>query len=213
MTTDGEVKTWCEENLYQEAKRLKVKILNNEDVFKLKPDVMLSVNYTRIVPPEIVKKFRVLNLHSLLPRFRGRNAVSFAIINARKDNFWQFGATLHAIDEGVDTGEIIKTKYFNIDEKDTAYTLYKKWEKNGFELIKEMLPQILDGNYQTQKHEGKSYYYDRSSIKNKEIDLSWSPDEIYDRVRAYTFPPFEGPYIKLKDKKIYLNFDHEQKEL
>ena len=149
----------------------------------------------------------MLNLHSLLPRFRGRNAVSFAIINARKDNYWKFGATLHTIDEGIDTGNIIETEYFGIDENDTAYSLYKKWEKHGFLLIKRMLPQILSGNYVAKKQTGKFYYYDRNSIKNKEIDLNWSSDEIYDRIRAYTFPPFEGPYIMIKGKKIYLNYE------
>lgn len=33
-------------------------------------------------------------------------------------------------------------------------------------------------------------------------NLNWTPDEIYDFVRAYTFPPFERLYIKLGNRKF-----------
>src|SRR3989338_498564 len=205
--SDKDHNGWWKGSLYEEAINHKIKIASQEDIEKLNPDVIFSINYTKIIKKELTEKFRIINAHSLLPRYRGRNAVSWAIINARKDNYWKFGVSLHEMDENLDTGPIIATSYFNIEDDDTAYTLYRKWEKRGFKLIKKMLPQLLSGNYKTFKQKGKSYYYDKDSIRNKEIDLSWSKDEIYDRIIAYTFPPYEMPYIKLHNRKIYLIFD------
>lgn len=212
MTPDKDNKKWWKGNLYDEAIKRKVKVISEKEIEKSKPDVLFSINYTKIIPKKIAKKYRIINAHSLLPRFRGRNAVSWAIINARKDNYWKFGVTLHEIDEGIDTGKIIATSYFDIEEDDTAKSLYRKWEKNCFNLIKKMLPDLLSGNYQLHEQKGKSYYYDRDSIKNKEINLDWDKNEIYDRIRAYTFPPFERPFIKLNNRKIYLVFRKEKKD-
>jgi len=210
VTPDKDHKGWWKGSLYDEAVNNNIKIIAPDDIVKLNPDVIFSINYTKIIQKELTEKYRIINIHSLLPRYRGRNAVSWAIINARKDNYWKFGATLHEIDEGIDTGNIIRTYYLDIEDNDTAFSLYKKWEKYAYKLIKDMLPQLLRGEYKTHKQKGKSYYYNKNSLLNKEINLNWSKDEIYDRIRAYTFPPFERPFIKLNNKKIYLIFKNDK---
>ena len=207
IASDKGHKGWWKGGLYDEAIKHKIRISTQDDIKKLNPDVIFSVNYTQIIKKELTEKFRIINTRSLLPRYRGRNAVSWAIINARKDNYWKFGVSLHEMDESLDTGPIIATSYFDIEEDDTAYTLYRKWERHCFRLIKKMIPHLLSGNYKALIQKGKSYYYDKDSIKDKEISLSWSKDEIYDRVRAYTFPPYERPYIRLRNRRIYLIFD------
>ena len=201
------IKKWWEGSLEEDAQKIDVPVCTIDDIDKLAPDVMFSINFTQILPVTITSKYRIINSHSLLPRFRGRNAVSWAIIHARKDNFWKFGVSLHEIDANIDTGKIIATELFDITEQDTAKTLYEKWEYTCFNLIKSKLLSLLKNDYTPITQEGKSYYYDKNSLVNKEIDLTWEPDEIYDRIRAYTFPPFERPFFMMHGQKIYCVYE------
>lgn len=86
---------------------------------ELRPDVILTLGYMRILAPELVRAYagRIINIHpSLLPAFPGihsaRQAFEYGVKIA--------GATVHFVDEGVDTGPVIAQAAVEVPEDATA---------------------------------------------------------------------------------------------
>ena len=90
-------------------------------------DLVVLAGYLNILSPEIIKQFekRIINIHpSLIPKycgegFYGEHVHEAVILNQEKES----GATTHFVDEGVDTGEIIKQERVDVLAGDTAKTL------------------------------------------------------------------------------------------
>src|SRR5690242_11129884 len=77
-----------------------------EEIGRLAPDVALSISYNRILrrPLLDVPRLGFVNFHAgMLPRYRGRNVINWAIINGESE----IGITAHFVDEGIDTGDIL----------------------------------------------------------------------------------------------------------
>ena len=73
-------------------------------VSELNPDLIVSVGFMRILSAQFVKRFKVINTHpALLPNFPGAHAVRDALAAGVSET----GTTVHWVDEGVDTGEVI----------------------------------------------------------------------------------------------------------
>jgi methionyl-tRNA formyltransferase len=108
-----------------------------EWVKNLAPDLLVLVFVTNFVPKAIIDLAPLggINYHpSLLPKYRGGSAIAWAIISGEKET----GVTVHYIDEGVDTGNIILQESVPIDPEDTTVTLYfNKLYPLGLKLIKE----------------------------------------------------------------------------
>jgi len=195
-------------NLENIANQLNIPIVEVDDLLKLPLDVIFSVNYDKLIKEPLLShpKIGIVNMHhSYNLRYRGRYSTSFAILNARKENYWKHGTTIHFIDDKLDRGKVIATESCEIKETDTSKILFERVEKLAFKLFKQHLPSILKGNIKTSSPEQNTKCYNNLSMKDKEVNLSWTPEEIYDFVRAYTFPPFEKPYLKINSKKIYLS--------
>jgi phosphoribosylglycinamide formyltransferase-1 len=95
-----------------------------------KVDYILLLGYLGILTKEVIERFprRIINIHpALLPAFGGEGFfglnVHRAVIAAGEK---QSGATVHYVDEGTDTGEIIIQKSIEVKEDDTAETLQKR---------------------------------------------------------------------------------------
>ena len=66
---------------------------------------------------------KIINCHAgKLPFYRGRNVLNWVLINDENE----FGITVHFIDEGIDTGDIILQKTFKIDDTDDYQTLLSR---------------------------------------------------------------------------------------
>ncbi|MDD2233937.1 MAG: methionyl-tRNA formyltransferase [Desulfitobacteriaceae bacterium] len=115
-----------------------------EWVKKLAPDLLVLVFVTNFVPKTIIDLAPLggINYHpSLLPKFRGGSAMAWAIISGEKET----GVTIHYIDEGVDTGNIILQESVPIDPEDTTVTLYfNKLYPLGVKLTKEAVRLIRE---------------------------------------------------------------------
>ena len=91
-----------------------------KEIRDLKPDLIISAYYRKIFPSELVNipDFRIINIHpSKLPNFRGPVPTAWAILNGEKT----FGITIHEIDSGIDTGDILIQEEYQIDDKETGY--------------------------------------------------------------------------------------------
>ena len=89
----------------------------------LKPDLVVSAGFMRVLSAECVSKFKIVNSHpALLPLFPGAHAVRDALAaGARKT-----GTTIHWVDAGVDTGAIIAQEEVEITPSDTEESLHER---------------------------------------------------------------------------------------
>ena len=120
---------------------------------EIKPDFIVSYNYKHLVPEEVVEAYfpKIINLHiSLLPYNRGYHP-----------NVWSFledtpkGVTIHLIDKGVDTGDILLQKEVFIDEdKETLRSSYLKLHREIQLLFKENWELIKTGQITPVTQEG-----------------------------------------------------------
>ena len=104
-------------------------------------DLVLGVHFPYIVPPEVLALPRagVLNLHpAYLPYNRGWHTPSWAILDGTP-----YGATLHLMDEGVDTGPIVHQRQLDVSPGDTADTLYARVLALELEVLREAWPRLV----------------------------------------------------------------------
>ena len=89
----------------------------------LKPNLVVSAGFMRVLSAECVSKFKIVNSHpALLPLFPGAHAVRDALAaGARKT-----GTTIHWVDAGVDTGAIIAQEQVEITPSDTEESLHER---------------------------------------------------------------------------------------
>ncbi|MBA7688384.1 Methionyl-tRNA formyltransferase [subsurface metagenome] len=109
---------------------------------KLEPDLFAPIGIG-IVRKQILQIPRVgtLNAHSgLLPKYRGMNMVEWSLFDGHS-----LGVTIHFMDEGIDTGDILLQKEFDIDTGDTIDTLRDKSSRTGKQAMIETIEKINDG--------------------------------------------------------------------
>lgn len=112
-------------------------------VSDLNPDLVVSVGFMRILSGEFVATFPTINTHpALLPNFPGAHGVRDALKAGAKVT----GSTVHWVDAGIDTGEIIRQKEVAIQPQDDEASLHARIKIVERELIVETLQSfIADG--------------------------------------------------------------------
>ncbi|MCF6330698.1 MAG: methionyl-tRNA formyltransferase [Sulfurimonas sp.] len=175
----------------------RVKDINSkEHIDKIKdinPDLIIVCGWQRLVCEEIlnIPKLGTIGFHSsLLPKYRGRAPVNWAIIMGEKET----GITMFYLTPEADDGDIIAQKSFPILLNDDCKTVYEKSALAGAELIKEFLPKIKNGTAARIHNPSGTYpAYPRRTPKDGLIDFSRSALDIYNFVRALT-KPYPGAY-------------------
>jgi methionyl-tRNA formyltransferase len=154
----------------------------------LEPDLNISMSYDQILRKPILNSAPLgfINCHAgKLPYYRGRNVVNWAIIN----NEEEIGLTIHYVDEGIDTGDIILQRTLPIDWEDTYGTMLEKIQESFPELLAKAVRLIEKGevNRQPQAHQEGTYFSKR--VPGDEwIDWRDSSLNIYNKIRAITHP-------------------------
>jgi methionyl-tRNA formyltransferase len=215
--------SWWEGSVHERALDHDLPVLTTDEedaVVGTDIDYLLSVYYPNILGPDLLETPReaALNLHQAeLPRYRGSNVFSHSIMNAREDDHWRHGTTLHVMAEDVDAGDVIDRKFVPITEDDTARTLYERVRDASIDLFEAQLPaiaarEIEDLATPQSAYDGTRYFYAKDSLDDlKEIppEKLTATDEasqlaLYDRVRALDFPPHEPAWTRVGDRKLYL---------
>ncbi len=183
-----------------------------EAIARLKPDLGLSLLFDFILRKPLLDVFPagVINLHpGYLPFNRGQYPNVWSIVDRTPA-----GVTLHHIDEGVDTGDIIAQQRVDVNPSDTGETLYRKLERTGVELFKETWPLIRSGAAprRPQTGDGTSHRTaDVGGIDRIELDRTYTARALIDILRARTFPPYDGAYFEVDGRRYQLRVDvHEQ---
>jgi methionyl-tRNA formyltransferase len=108
-------------------------------------DAIIAVHFPYVLPRDVLNApaVGVLNLHpAYLPFKRGWNTPSWAILDGSPA-----GATLHFMDEGIDTGDIVHRRTLAVSPGDTADSLYKRVLDLEFEVFVQAWPSLATGDY------------------------------------------------------------------
>ncbi|GAA0374966.1 bifunctional UDP-4-amino-4-deoxy-L-arabinose formyltransferase/UDP-glucuronic acid oxidase ArnA [Serratia ureilytica] len=168
---------------------------------ELQPDVIFSFYYRHMLSDEILSLAPLggFNLHgSLLPRYRGRAPVNWALVNGETET----GATLHKMVKRPDAGDIVGQQKVAIADNDTALTLHKKVLEAAQAMLKEQLPKLKNGTATfTKQDESQASYFGRRTAADGEILWHKSAKEINNLVRAVT-EPYPGAFSYLGQRKL-----------
>lgn len=167
-------------------------------------DLIVVCGYKYIIPKEIfdIPEFRTINIHSsYLPAYRGQHVVNWAIINGEKET----GVTIHYIDEGIDTGDIIVQKKVPILYENNAKTIHDKIYDVACKLIIDVMDSIASGKQIKSKKQdnSKASYYRPRVPEDGKIDWNKSGVEIYNLIRGLV-KPWPGAYGYIKGNKIII---------
>ena len=141
---------------------VRVQNINDADLVTLadtcKPDV-IAVFGTSLIKSELLNRGRLglLNLHGgLSPHYRGADCTFWALYNGEPD---QVGCTLHFINPGIDTGDLIAHVRPAVKEGDTEFELFWRAVKDGAEVYAEIIDRLERGERLgvRQDHKGRLY--------------------------------------------------------
>ena len=201
------------ESVFQTANKLKLPVIRASGrsdevksfISRFMPDIIWITDYKYILPTSILKIPRIgtINLHpSLLPKYRGRAPINWAIINGEKN----LGLTAHWVDGGMDTGDIIYQYAYELsqqeDVSDALKKLYPLYEEITETIIKE-LASSKRINATRQNHAVSSSFPKRSP-KDGKINWEQSAINIWNLVRAVA-PPYPGAFGELNGGTIYIH--------
>ena len=168
--------------------------------------LFVSMSFNQIFRPFLFEmpRFKTINCHAgKLPFYRGRNILNWVLINDDKD----FGITVHYIDAGIDTGDIVLQKTYEIDDQDDYATLLNRAYKECPSILYEAIKLIQNGESvpvsQADIHP-VGFYCSRRVSGDEMIDWNSSSREIFNFVRAICCP---GPQATthLNGKLIKIN--------
>lgn len=139
---------------------------------ELKPDLFVAVGYVNLLKDEILAVPRLLaaNFHaSLLPAYRGKHPLFWALRNGER---W-VGLTVHVMDSGLDTGDVLYQVKVRTRKDDSVATLYDRIMERSVSLVGQLITDAEAGKLrpQSQSQVGVSYY---SSVRPEDFRLGWS---------------------------------------
>ncbi|HAF44882.1 MAG: formyltransferase [Sideroxydans sp. GWF2_59_14] len=167
----------------------------------LQPDFFFSFYYREMLkaPLLAIPKRGALNMHgSLLPKYRGRVPVNWAIIRAETET----GATLHYMTEKPDNGDIVAQQAVPILPNDTAHEVFLKVTVAAEMALNAVLPALLAGTSKAEKQDlSKGGYFGGRKAEDGIINWSQSALEIHNLVRAVA-PPYPGAMTQVMGKPM-----------
>jgi len=172
---------------------------------KSKPDLMITYFYPQLISSEIlaIPNLGTINFHpAILPDYRGAHVINWMILKGEKNA----GITLHYIDEGIDTGDIIHKETIPIEFEDTAFDLEKKVIEKSIQILPELLPSILSGKNKRLKQDRTNYSYKPRRPEDGEFSWDWDSKRIYNQIRALVSPWPGAFFFDSTNKKVVVDF-------
>jgi methionyl-tRNA formyltransferase len=203
-----------EECVFDFARRYDIPVLDlvtlGEHVDPAMGCLGVSVRFSKIIRGDVIRLFRrgIVNFHcGELPRYRGVNIANHCILEGATRG----GATMHFIDEGVDTGDIIDRELFPLAENDTAYDVFVRTQQAAMTLIERNLGHIASGrlvgvSQQTYLDSGEvARTYRKTDLDSfRNLRFGMSPERIDRRARAFAFPGHEPAYFVFNGGRIHV---------
>ncbi|UFH48232.1 formyltransferase family protein [Pseudomonas sp. KNUC1026] len=158
--------------------------------------LFLSLEFDRIVRPERFNQARCYNIHfSLLPRYKGMYTAVWPVLNSDREA----GVSLHVIDAGIDTGELIAQRTFELAEGHCAKDLYLKCIEASCLLFDEHVQALVQGHVSPYPQPAtQSTYFSKQSIDFSclKVNLMQTAWQVSRQVRAYAFRNYQLPMVE-----------------
>lgn len=172
-----------------------------EELKKIDIDLIVTCAYGQIIPKEVLElpKYGCINVHaSILPKYRGSAPIQWCLFN----NDDVTGVTIMYMDEGMDTGDIIKIKEIPILESDNVGTLHDKLSILGRDLLLEVLPTIFDKTNDRIK-QGENYTL-APMIKREDerLDFNEEGQKIIGKIKGLNPWPLANIIINNQEIKV-----------
>ena len=162
-------------------------------VQRIAPDFIFSFYYRRMLPPDVLAlaKRGAYNMHgSLLPKYRGRAPVNWAVLHGEKET----GATLHEMVAKPDAGRIVDQQAVPIGPDDTAAEVFRRVTDAAEIVMKRTIGKLVDGTAELRPNDlSKGSYFGGRRPEDGRIDWRKSAREIHNLVRAVA-PPYPGAF-------------------
>jgi methionyl-tRNA formyltransferase len=168
-------------------------------------DLFVSMSFNQIFRKEIINipRLKTINCHAgKLPFYRGRNILNWALINDETE----FGITVHYIDEGIDTGDIILQTSYPITDKDDYSTLLSVAYEECALLLVQAIKQIQNRTADRLKQESihhTGFYCGKRGGGDEIINWNQSSRQLFNFIRAICKPgPIARTSINGQEVKI-----------
>ncbi len=167
----------------------------------LAPDFLFSFYFRKMIPPEIlaIPSKGALNMHgSLLPQFRGRSPVNWAILKGAVVT----GASLHYMVEKPDAGDLVDQEKVPIGPDDDALTVARRVGDAAVRVLARSWPKLKAGTAPRVPLDlAAGSYFGGRTPEDGRIDWMKSAKEVHDLVRAVT-RPWPGAFTDLFGPKV-----------
>lgn len=168
-------------------------------------DVVLSFLFWRRIRRPLIELGRggCLNFHPApLPEMRGIGGYNVAIL----EDWPEWGVSAHFVDEGFDTGDVVRVDRFPIDrERETALSLDLRSQRRLLELFRWTVDRLAAGEPLPREPQGGGRYVTREEL---EALRAVRPDDPADltarRIRAFWYPPHDGATLELDGRTVTL---------
>tara|TARA_B100000795_G_scaffold241191_1_gene203812 strand:+ start:1004 stop:2206 length:1203 start_codon:yes stop_codon:yes gene_type:complete len=191
---DNDHPSW-QPSLSRHADELGVQINDLSDLYSQAGLIFLSLEFDKIINPSKFVSDQLFNIHfSMLPAYKGMYTSYWPILNGEKFS----GITLHKIDLGIDTGNIISQIKINLKDEMTSRDLYVRSLQESKMLLKQNLNSILNQTYTEKKQQTRdSTYFSKKSVdfSSLSIDFKQTAQSVCNHVKAYHFREYQTPYI------------------
>jgi methionyl-tRNA formyltransferase len=167
----------------------------------LEPDFAFSFYYRHMLDKAWLglPRLGALNIHgSLLPKYRGRAPVHWAIIRGETTT----GASLHYMVEKPDAGALVDQEAVPILENDTALDVSMKVAAAAEAVLRRSLPKLIAGTAPSLPLDLKAgSYFGRRRPEDGRIDWRCGARAIHNLVRAVA-PPFPGAFTEVNGCRL-----------
>lgn len=181
------------------------------EISRMEPDLGVCAYFGYILDEAFLDLFPggIVNVHpAYLPYNRGAYPNVWSIVEGTPA-----GVTIHYLDAGIDTGDILVREAVPIEPVDTGKTLYRKLEDTAIDLFRENWSDIRDGDVDpTPQARDEGTYHEKTDVQDiDQIDLDeeYEARALIDVLRARTFRPHESAYFVEDGQKVFIRVDLE----
>ena len=169
----------------------------------LHPDLIFSFYYRHMIATDILDsaRFGAFNMHgSLLPKYRGRAPVNWAIVNGEHET----GVTLHHMVARADAGDIVDQEAVTIGPTDSVRDLYPHIVAAARAVLARQLDNLLAGRAPRQpQDETQASYFGGRRPEHGRIDWNSPAPTIFNLIRAVTHP-YPGAFTDVAGRLLHI---------
>jgi methionyl-tRNA formyltransferase len=164
----------------------------------LRPDCVVVSSFHRILPDALLSKCPFVNVHyALLPKYRGRANVNWAILNGERAT----GISIHEMAPGLDAGNILFQAAVPIEPDDDVTRLYDRLNGLQGAALSAAVERLLSGDHGEPQDERQATYGCTRLPDDGEIDWSAPTAAVHNLVRSLT-PPFPGAFTYFEGRRL-----------